>query len=73
MGKYATDFLKFMRLFHLSGGKRVFSGTTLKLRFLLTLFALFSAVPLVTCPVFAQQSARLAPADILIVHAKVYT
>ena len=62
-----------MRLFHLSGGKRVFSGTTLKLRFLLTLFALFSAVPLVTCPVFAQQSARLAPADILIVHAKVYT
>jgi predicted amidohydrolase YtcJ len=45
----------------------------LKLRLLLTAVAVFFAVPGVTPSVFAQQSARLAPADILIVHAKVYT
>ncbi len=45
----------------------------MKLRPLLTALALFVAVPGVTWPLFAQQSARLAPADILIVHAKVYT
>ena len=73
VGKYAAHFLKFTRLLHLSGGKRILLGTALKLRFILTLFAGLAAVPVVTCPVFAQQSARLAPADILIVHAKVYT
>ena len=34
---------------------------------------LLVAVPGVTRPVFAQQSARVEPAEILIVHAKVYT
>jgi len=34
---------------------------------------LLAAVPGVTRPVFAQQSARVEPAEILIVHAKVYT
>jgi predicted amidohydrolase YtcJ len=34
---------------------------------------LLAAVPGANRPVFAQQSARVAPADILIVHAKVYT
>jgi predicted amidohydrolase YtcJ len=45
----------------------------LKLRYLFTSVLLFIAVPGVTRPVFAQQSARVAPAEILIVHAKVYT
>jgi len=45
----------------------------LKLRFVLTAAACVLAVPGVTRPVFAQQSAQLAPADILITHAKVYT
>jgi predicted amidohydrolase YtcJ len=34
---------------------------------------LLAAVPGANRPVFGQQSARVAPADILIVHAKVYT
>jgi predicted amidohydrolase YtcJ len=34
---------------------------------------LLAAVPRANRPAFAQQSARVAPADILIVHAKVYT
>jgi len=42
-------------------------------RLFLTLFAMLLTVPGVTCPVSAQESARLAPADILIMHAKVYT
>ena len=42
-------------------------------RFFLTLFSLLLTVPGVTYPMFAQESARLAPADILIMHAKVYT
>ncbi|HET6932539.1 MAG TPA: amidohydrolase family protein, partial [Candidatus Acidoferrum sp.] len=45
----------------------------MRLRYLLTSILLFAAVPGVTRPVFAQQSARVAPAEILIVHAKVYT
>jgi len=45
----------------------------LSLRYLLTSILLIAAVPGVTHPVFAQQSARVAPAEILIVHAKVYT
>jgi predicted amidohydrolase YtcJ len=45
----------------------------LRPRLVFTLFALFAALAVVTCPLFAQQSARLAPAEILIVHAKVYT
>jgi len=45
----------------------------LELRYLLTSVLLLAAVPGVTRPVFAQQSARVAPAEILIVHAKVYT
>ena len=45
----------------------------LRLRSLLTSVVLLAAVPGVTRPVFAQQSARVAPAEILIVHAKVYT
>ncbi len=45
----------------------------MRLRTFLSAMALAAAVLAVTCPVFAQQSARLAPADILIVHAKVYT
>jgi predicted amidohydrolase YtcJ len=45
----------------------------LKLRHLFTSVLLFTVVPGVTYPVFAQQSARVAPAEILIVHAKVYT
>ena len=44
-----------------------------KLRLILTVLVCFVAVPRVTQTVFAQQSARLAPADILIMHAKVYT
>jgi predicted amidohydrolase YtcJ len=38
-----------------------------------TLFACALAVLAVTCPACAQQSARIAPADILLVHGKVYT
>jgi predicted amidohydrolase YtcJ len=49
------------------------SRIPLRLPSLLTLIALLVAVPGVTCPVFAQQSARVAPAEILIVHAKIYT
>jgi len=45
----------------------------LSLRYLLTSILLIAAVPGVAHPVFAQQSARVAPAEILIVHAKVYT
>ncbi len=45
----------------------------MSLRYLLTSILLIAAVPGVTHPVFAQQSARVAPAEILIVHAKVYT
>ncbi len=45
----------------------------MKRRLLLTLFPLFLIVSGVTCRVFAQESARLAPAEILIMHAKVYT
>ena len=45
----------------------------MKLRLLFTALTIIFAVPGVTRTVFAQQSARLAPADILIVHAKVYT
>lgn len=45
----------------------------MKLRLVLTFIALVAAVLLVTYPLFAQQSARLAPADILIMHAKIYT
>jgi len=46
---------------------------TLRIRLLLTLVLHLAAAPSVSFPVLAQQSARLAPADILIVHAKVYT
>jgi predicted amidohydrolase YtcJ len=49
------------------------SRNALRLRSLLALVSLLVAVPGVARSVFAQQSARLAPADILIVHAKVYT
>src|SRR6266702_342526 len=49
------------------------SRTAMRLRSLLIAIVLFAAVPGVTRPVFAQQSARVAPAEILIVHAKVYT
>jgi len=45
----------------------------LKLRSVLTAITWVLAIPGVTRPAFAQQSARLAPADILIMHAKVYT
>jgi hypothetical protein len=45
----------------------------MRLRYLLTSILLVVAVPGITRPVFAQQSAQVAPADILIVHAKVYT
>ena len=45
----------------------------MRLRPLLTLLILLAVVPGVTRPVFAQQSAGIAPAEILIVHAKVYT
>jgi predicted amidohydrolase YtcJ len=44
-----------------------------RLRLIFTALACFLAVPMVTRPMFAQQSARVVPADILIVHAKVYT
>jgi predicted amidohydrolase YtcJ len=49
------------------------SRIALRLRSVLTSAALLAAVPGVTRPLFAQQSARVAPAEILIVHAKVYT
>jgi predicted amidohydrolase YtcJ len=45
----------------------------LRLRYVLPSVLLLAAVPGANRPVFAQQSARVAPADILIVHAKVYT
>jgi predicted amidohydrolase YtcJ len=45
----------------------------MRLRPLLTLLILLAVVPGVTRPVLAQQSASVPPADILIVHAKVYT
>ena len=45
----------------------------MRLRHLLTSILLFVAVARVTRPVFAQQSDRVSPAEILIVHAKVYT
>jgi predicted amidohydrolase YtcJ len=44
-----------------------------RLRPLFTALVCLLAVPVVTWPVFAQQSARIVPADILIMHAKVYT
>jgi predicted amidohydrolase YtcJ len=43
------------------------------MRYVLPSVLLLAAVPGANRPVFAQQSARVAPADILIVHAKVYT
>jgi predicted amidohydrolase YtcJ len=52
---------------------RCHSRILLRLPSLLTLIALLVAVPAVTRPVLAQQSARVAPAEILIVHAKIYT
>ena len=45
----------------------------MRLPSLLTLIALLIAGPGGTRPVFAQQSTSVAPAEILIVHAKVYT
>ena len=45
----------------------------MRIRLLLTLVLHLAATPSVRFPLLAQQSARLAPADILIVHAKVYT
>ena len=45
----------------------------MRLRYVLPSVLLLAAVPGANRPVFAQQSARVAPADILIVHAKVYT
>ena len=45
----------------------------MRLRYVLPTVLLLAAVPGANRPVFAQQSARVAPADILIVHAKVYT
>jgi len=44
-----------------------------RLRPLFTALVWLLAVPVVTWPVFAQQSARIVPADILIMHSKVYT
>ncbi|HWN76215.1 MAG TPA: amidohydrolase, partial [Candidatus Udaeobacter sp.] len=49
------------------------SRIALRLRYLLTSILLFAAGPGVTRPVFAQRSTSVAPAEILIVHAKVYT
>jgi hypothetical protein len=43
------------------------------MRYVFPSVLLLAAVPGANRPVFAQQSARVAPADILIVHAKVYT
>ncbi|HXJ11493.1 MAG TPA: hypothetical protein VNH19_04410, partial [Candidatus Limnocylindrales bacterium] len=45
----------------------------MKLRHLIIFILLIAAVPGVTQSVFAQQAAGIAPAEILIVHAKVYT
>lgn len=45
----------------------------MKLRFVLTTITCILAAPGMARTVFAQQSALLAPADILIMHAKVYT
>jgi predicted amidohydrolase YtcJ len=45
----------------------------LRVRPILTAIVLFAAVLAGVSPLFAQQSARLAPADILIMHAKVFT
>jgi len=73
VGQYAAHVLDLQSSLQPLAFPRRQSRTGLRLRYLLTSILLFASVPGVTCPVFAQQSARVAPADILIVHAKVYT
>jgi len=73
VGQHATHILELQSSLRPLAVPRSQSRIALRLRSLLTLVVILSAVPGVTRPVFAQQSARLAPADILIVHAKVYT
>jgi predicted amidohydrolase YtcJ len=73
VGQYTAHVLDLQSSLQPFAVPRCQSRIDLKLRSLLTLFALLAAVPGVTHPVFAQQSAHVAPAEILIVHAKVYT
>jgi predicted amidohydrolase YtcJ len=73
VGQYAAHILKLQSSLRRRAVPQYRSRIALELRYLLTSVLLLAAVPGVTRPVFAQQSARVAPAEILIVHAKVYT
>jgi predicted amidohydrolase YtcJ len=73
VGQHAAHILDLQSSLQRLAVLRCQSRIALRLRYLLTSVLLFAAVPGVTLPVFAQQSARVAPAEILIVHAKVYT
>lgn len=71
MGEHAAHILKFA--FGEAAALAPPNEVIVKFRSVATLLRFFFAVMAVTLPLFAQQSARIAPADILIVHAKVYT
>jgi hypothetical protein len=73
VGQHAAHVLDLQSSLQPPGVPRCQSRIGLRLRFLITSILLFAPVPGVTRPVFAQQSARVAPAEILIVHAKIYT
>jgi len=73
VGQHAAHVLDLQSSLQPYGVPRCQSRIGLRLRYLLTSILLFASVPGVTRPVFAQQSARVAPAEILIVHAKLYT
>ena len=73
VGQHAAHILDLQSSLQPLAVPRCQSRIALRLRYLLTSILLFAAGPGVTGPVFAQQSARVAPAEILIVHAKVYT
>ena len=73
VGQHAAHILDLQSSLQPLAVPRCQSRLTLKLRHLIIFILLIAAVPGVTQSVFAQQAAGIAPAEILIVHAKVYT
>jgi predicted amidohydrolase YtcJ len=73
VGQHAAHILNLQSSLQPLAVSRCQSRIALSLRYLLTSIFLFAAVPWVNRPALAQQSAHVAPAEILILHAKVYT
>lgn len=70
VGEHASDFLRVVR-FASDVTSRSRNEVHLRVRFFVSVLLYLSA--LIALPAVAQQSARVAPADILILRAKVYT